>query len=29
LAFNILRPAGVLSSAGIHTSATFPFTPEK
>ena len=27
LAFQLLRPAGVLSSVGVHTHPTFPFSP--
>lgn len=27
LAFQILRPAGTLSSVGVHTAERFPFTP--
>jgi threonine dehydrogenase-like Zn-dependent dehydrogenase len=27
LAFQLLRPAGMLSSVGVHTSPAFPFTP--
>lgn len=27
LAFTLLRPMGVLSSVGVHTSGQFPFTP--
>eukprot|EP00878_Enallax_costatus_P018283 GHUV01019240.1.p1 GENE.GHUV01019240.1~~GHUV01019240.1.p1 ORF type:complete len:322 (+),score=18.99 GHUV01019240.1:744-1709(+) len=27
LGFNLLRPAGVLSSIGVHTEAQFPFSP--
>ena len=27
LAFDALRPGGVLSSVGCHTAQTFPFTP--
>ena len=27
LAYNVLRPAGILSSVSVHNSTTFPFSP--
>ncbi|RUS20986.1 chaperonin 10-like protein [Endogone sp. FLAS-F59071] len=29
LSYSLLRPSGVLSSVGVHTAATFPFSPSQ